>query len=257
MYKKEFMATLKQTMVILSFMLLIPVIHWVNEIRLPGGTSSLGTYMMNGGSLCFALLIAGLAYMMFSSEDNDDALEYLKTLPISKWELLKIKILPRLAVLLVPAMAATLFFALQPSITVFELYFLAIAPVLLSILIALLLGFLLGLSDRKNPILIGSMTLLTSYPIFFGSILAHRISRYINDQTHVGIPAYEYAPVYLYALVYFAVITVPVLITLYLLLPVYKSWDCTAGKVRSQALLKRLAVPSILIVLLWAALLKG
>ena len=257
MYKKEFMASFKQTAVIMSFLLLIPIIHWVNEMRLPGGTSSLGTYMMNGGSLCFALLIAGLAYMMFSSEDNDDALEYLKTLPISKWELLKIKILPRLAVLLVPAMAATLFMALQPSITVFELYFLVIAPVMLSILIALLSGFLLGLSDRRNPILIGSMTLLTSYPIFFGSILVHKISRYIDDQTHVGIPAYEFAPVYLYALVHFAVITVPVLIALYLLFPVYKSWDCTAGKVRSQAILKRLAVPSILIVLLWAALLNG
>lgn len=250
MYKKEFMASLKQTAVILSFMLLIPVIHWVNEMRLPGGTSSFGTYMMNGGFLGFALLIAGLAYMMFSSEDNDDALEYLKTLPISKWELLKIKILPRLAVLLVPALAATLYTAMQPSINVFDLYYLAIAPIFLSILIALVLGFLLGLSDRRNPILIGSMTLLTSYPIFFGFILVHKISRYIYHQTQTDIP------VYLYALVHFVIITAPVLITLYLLLPVYKSWDCTSGKIRSQAILKRLAVPSILIVALWGVLLS-
>lgn len=248
MYKKEFIATLKQTAVILIFMLLIPIIHWVNEMRLPGGTSSLGTYMINGGFLGFVLLIAGLAYMMFSSEDNDDALEYLKTLPISKWELLKIKILPRLAVLLVPALAIIIVTALQPSITASELFFLAIAPILLSILIALVLGFLLGLSDRKNPILVGSMTLLSSYPLFFGSILVRRI---IVHQTQAE------SPVYLYALVHFVTIIVPVFILLYLLLPVYKSWDCTTGKVRSQAILKRLAVPSILIVLLWAALLKG
>jgi len=251
MYKKEFMATLKQTAVILSFLLLIPVIHWVNEMRLPGGTSSLGTYMMNGGFLCFALLIAGFAYMMFSSEDNDDAQEYLKTLPISKTELLKIKILPRLCILLVPALAIFIWVAFFPGATAVETIFMVLVPILLTILTALLLGFFLGLSDRRNPILIGSMTLIAAYPIFFGSILTLRVSRYIRHQTQADIP------VYLYALVHFVIIIVPVLITLYLLLPVYKSWDCTSGKVRSQALLKRLAVPSILIVLLWAALLKG
>ncbi|MEA3267167.1 MAG: hypothetical protein U9P42_09545 [Candidatus Fermentibacteria bacterium] len=248
MYKKEFIASLKQTAAILSFLLLIPIIHQVNEMRLPGGTSSLGTYMMNGGFLCFALLIAGLAYMMFSSEDNDDALEYLKTLPISKWELLKIKVIPRLSILLIPALAVIISVALQPSITAIELYLLVVAPVLLSIMIALMSGFFLGLSDRKNPILIGSMTLLTSYPIFFGSIVMHRISRYIVHRTQAEIP------VYLYALVHLVTVTIPVLIPLFLLIPVYRSWDCTSGKVRSQAILKRLAVPSILIVILWGVL---
>ena len=248
MLRKEIMASLKQTAVILSFMLLIPIVHRINDIRLPGGTSSLGTYMINGGSLCFALLIAGLAYMMFSSEDNDDALEYLKTLPISKWELLKIKILPRLSILLVPSLAIFIFTALLPSITVFELFFLAIIPLSLSVLVALISGFFLGLSDSKNPILVGSMTLLASYPLFFVPDIAHRISRYIVHQTHGEIP------IYLYAIVHFVTIAVPVLIPLYLLFPVYKSWDCTSGKIRSQAILKRLAVPVILIAVLWGVL---
>lgn len=251
MYKKEFIATLKQTVVILSFLLLIPIIHLVNETRLPGGTSSLGTYMMNGGFLCFALLTAGLAYMMFSSEDNDDALEYLKALPISKIELFKIKVLPRLAILLIPAFAIFLWVALMPRVTAIEVIFLTIIPISLTILLALFLGFLLGLSDRKNPILIGSITLITAYPIFFGSILTQKASRYILNQTQADIP------IYLYALVHFIIIIAPVLITLYLLLPIYRLWDCTSGKVRSQAILKRLAVPTIAIVVLIATFLKG
>ncbi len=250
MYKKEFIATLKQTAVILSFLLLIPIIHWINEIRLPGGTSSFATYMMNGGFLCFTLLIAGFAYMMFSSEDNDDATEYLKALPISKTELLKIKILPRLSILLIPALAIFLWVALMPQVTVIEVVFMTIIPILLTILTALWLGFFLGLSDRKNPILIGSMTLIAAYPLFLGSVLMIRVSQYIRHQTQAD------TPVYLYALVQFVIIIVPVLITLYLLLPVYKSWDCTAGKVRSQAILKRLAIPSIAIVILLATVLR-
>jgi len=246
MYKKEFIATLKQTAVILSFLLLIPIIHWVNEMRLPGGTSSFATYMINGGFLCFALLIAGFAYMMFSSEDNDDATEYLKALPISKTELLKIKILPRLSILLIPALTIFLWVTLMPRVTVIEVVFITIIPILLTILTALWLGFFLGLSDRRNPILIGSMTLIAAYPLFLGSSIMLRVSRYIADQTQADVP------VYLYALAHFAIIIAPLLITLYLLLPVYKSWDCTAGKVRSQAILKRLAIPSIAIVILLA-----
>ncbi len=251
MYKKEFMATLKQTAVILSFLLLIPIIHWVNEMRLSGGTSSLDTYMMNGGFLCFILLIVGFAYMMFSSEDKDDAQEYLKTLPISKTELLKIKILPRLSILLIPTLALFSWVALMPRVTVIEVVFMTIIPILLTILTALWLGFFLGLSDRRNPILIGSMTLLAAYPLFLGSGLMIRVSQYIRHQTQADIP------VYLYALAHFVIIIIPVLITLYLLLPIYKSWDCTAGKVRSQAILKRLAIPSIAIVVLLATMFKG
>ncbi|MCK5132159.1 MAG: hypothetical protein KAR40_08430 [Candidatus Sabulitectum sp.] len=247
MLKKEIMDTLKQTGAILSFMLLIPVIHQVNEIRL-GGTSSLGNYFIKGASLNFMLLIVGLAYMMFSSEDNDDAMEYLKSLPVSKWELLNIKILPRLAVLSVPILGFTIFSALTAPSDITDYFFLLVAPVALTVIIALISGFFLGISDRKNPILIGAMTLLSSYPIFLGSIIVHRISRYIVHQTQAEIP------LYLYALVHFVTVTIPVLIPLCLLIPVYRSWDCRSGKVRSQAILKRLAVPSILIVILWGVL---
>ena len=250
MFKNELIATLKQTAVIMSFMLLIPIIHRVNEMRLSGGTSSLNTYMMNGSFLAFAVLIAGLAYKMFSSEDSDNALEYLKTLPISKWELLRTKVLPRLVILLVSALVIITLSTSSESSLTFDLFFLVIAPILLSILTALMLGFFLGLSDRKNPILIGSMTLLTLYPLL-GSVLAFNIHRGIVQHTQTDIPIYWAAPGH------FLIISAPILISLYLLLPIYKSWDCTSGKVRSQVILKRLAVPSILIVLLWAELLKG
>lgn len=248
MLRKEIMESLKQTAVILSFMLLIPIIHQVNEMRLTGGTSTLSAYMMNGGLICFALLIAGLAYMMFSSEDNDDAMEYLKSLPVSKWELLKIKILPRLVVLSVPILGFIIFLALMSPSEMADYFFLLAAPVALTVIIALISGFFLGISDRKNPILIGSMTLIGSYPIFLGTTIVHRISRDIANQTHAEIP------LYLYALVHFVTVAVPAVIPLCLLIPIYKSWDCRSGKVRSQAILKRLAVPSILIAILWGVL---
>jgi hypothetical protein len=96
MLRNEILKTLKQTAVILSFLLLIPVVHWANEMRIPGGTSSLGTYFLHGSYLNYLMLVAGLSYMMFSRENDDDAMEYLKTLPISNRILVITKTLPRL-----------------------------------------------------------------------------------------------------------------------------------------------------------------
>lgn len=251
MLKKEITETLKQMGVILGFLLLIPLVHQINEIRLPEGTSSLTNYMLNGGALVFAILVTGLAYMMFSREEIDESVEYLKTLPISKWELLRVKLLPRFLALSVPVIGICTFFAVKSPADIKEIVFLMLSPIILTIIVALIYGFFLGISDRKNPVLAGSIVLLTSYPIFFGSILAHDVYRNIINRGGAE------TSVYLYALIHFLCIILPALIPLFLLIPIYRSWDCSSGKIRSQMILKRLAVPSILIVILWAGLLPG
>lgn len=249
MLKKEIQDTLKQTVVILSFLLLMPIVHRINEMRLPGGTSSLEEYMINGGTLVFAMLVIGLAYMMFSSEEKDGALEYLKTLPISKWELLKVKLLPRFIALSLLTLVLCAFYRPDNPENITDIFFLILSPIIFTSIVALIYGFSLGISDRQNPVLIGAVVLLSSYPIFFGFVVSNKIYRYIVNQS------YAVESISLYALVHFFSVILPALIPLCLLIPVFRSWDCASGKIRSQSILKRLAVPTILIVVLWVVLL--
>jgi len=244
MLRYEILKTLKQTAVILSFLLLIPVIHWANEIRIPGGTSSLGNYFISGGFLNYLMLVVGFAYMMFSTEDSDDAMEYLKTLPVSNRVLFITKILPRLVVLAFPLLGLTLYETIAEGFQI-DTFLLITVPLVISVAMALVYGFFLGISDRRNPVLLAVLTLLSSYPLILGPVISEKITGYLIHHTHTEHTSF------LFALVHFVSVVIPALIPLFLLIPVYRSWDAAPGRVRSQAILKKLAVPSILVIVLW------
>jgi len=244
MLRNEILKTLKQTAVILSFLLLIPVIHRANEMRIPGGTSSLGTYFVNGGFLNYLMLVVGLSYMMFSMENDDDAMEYLKTLPVSNRVLFITKTLPRLVVLAIPLLGLTLYETIAEGFQM-DTFLLFAVPLVMSVATALIYGFFLGISDRRNPVLIVVATLLSSYPLLVGTVISLRITRYLvslNHPEHTG---------YIFPIALLLLLVLPALIPLFLLIPVYRSWDAVPGRIRSQAILKKLAVPSILVVALW------
>jgi hypothetical protein len=245
MLRNEVLKTLRQTAVILSFLLLIPIIHWANEMRIPGGTSSLGTYFVTGGFLNYLMLVVGLSYMMFSRENDDDAIEYLKTLPVSNRVLFITKTLPRLVVLAVPLLGLTLYETIAEGFQI-DTFLLLTVPLGISVAVALIYGFFLGISNRRNPVLIAVVTLLSSYPLLVGTDISLRITRYLVPYIQP-----EHAGYILLFTTHLFLVVLPALIPLFLLIPIFRSWDMTPGSVRSQAILKKLAIPSILVVVLW------
>ncbi len=73
MLKKEILDTLKQTGLVLSFLLLIPIIFGINQMRFNEEALNFMWYFDWGLSYLIPVLIIYLAYNMFASEDSDGA----------------------------------------------------------------------------------------------------------------------------------------------------------------------------------------
>ncbi len=102
---KEMKETTRQTIFVMSFWILIPVLYLLDSSVVRSGWTFI-EYISNGTDLFVLVTSAYLAYNMFKSEREQDAVEYLLSLPISRNMLLLHKVLPRLLVclvLLVPA----------------------------------------------------------------------------------------------------------------------------------------------------------
>ncbi|MCK5787336.1 MAG: hypothetical protein KAH54_12365 [Candidatus Sabulitectum sp.] len=248
MLRKEIIDTLKQTAFVLSFLLLIPLVYWVNSMRLTSHRP-FSHYAGAGVALSIFLLVFTLAYNMFSSEDSDSASEYLKSLPFTGWKLLAVKILPRLAVswLFILGYCAFIWF-LPAQISSNDALFLiglSITELLMIIVIPLLVmlsGFLLGTADRKNPVLVAAFLLITLYPLVPGPLLAVDFFNKVFVHSGSQITILMSFP---------TIILLPSIASICVLLPLYRSWDCTSKRERTQAMLKRIAIPVGLIAAAW------
>jgi len=245
MIKREILNTLRQTALTLSFGLLLPVVYWINEQRLVEN-KPFGHYAEFGAMTLLVFLVLNLAYTMFASEDKDGAGEYLKSLPIPKLRLLCMKILPRLLV--------SLFFLFGYVFTVSPLasrfttgeYFVVFIPTL----VVMLSGFLLGISDRKNPFLAGLLLLPAFYWILSGPLAASiaggilmKHTNFIYETTGSSIAQMRFC----FDASQLTMNLLPTLLPVAVLLPLYRKWDCSSGKLRSQEMLKRLILPTALI----------
>ncbi len=248
MLKKEITDTLKQTGFVLSFLLLVPVVYWINSMRLTNN-QPFSHYAGAGIMLSFLLLVFTLAYQMFSSEDSDNASEYLKSLPITGWKLLSVKIAPRLAVTWIFLFGYCLFIWSPPAqISGSNNFFrtgysvIELLAALIFTLQVLLWGFLLGVSDRKNPVLALVILGIAMYPLVPGPVLA--LSFFDN------FLVYQRSQLFI-LISLLSVILLPPLTILLIMIPKYNSWDCTSSKIKSQQMLKRIALPAALVAGLW------
>ncbi len=255
MWKKEITDTLKQTALVLSFLLLMPIIFGINQMRFSGESLSFSWYIDWGMSFLLPILMLYLSYMMFASEDSDGATEYLKSLPVNKWKLLTIKILPRFAVIVVIAFVYHSIFRSDfvHSGRFFYFYYspgsLSLLKSLTLIITPLFFGFMLGISSRSNVFLALAFLLTVSYFVFAGynfmSLLSRHFYRLWWSVFHNTIPSF-------FVLDSVLRIFLPTLLPVLVLIPVFKSWDVSSGTIRSQIMLKRMAVPIALIIALFA-----
>lgn len=238
MLKKEILDTLKQTALVLSFLLIIPIVFWINSVRLDGNISFI-KYLEIGRILDLQLLIAWLAYGMFANEDSEDAEEYLQSLPYSKWKLLGIKILPRIAIVWLLDVVVSL-----PTLSIRYSMYNSISTALLLPVLVMFSGFILGISERRNPVLILCFVLLITYSVLVGPVIA---------SLFLWSPLHEYYG-NLYLILRSCVTFLPLFVTTILLVPIIKKWDCSSARIRSQRILKRVAVPVVVVVFLWGVL---
>ncbi|MBN2587019.1 MAG: ABC transporter permease subunit [Candidatus Fermentibacteraceae bacterium] len=93
---KEIRETLKQTVFVMSFLVLIPLLYLLDSSGYQSGWSFM-EYLSNGMDLFILITALYLAYNMFRIEEEQDAVEYLLSLPVKRGGLLLMKVLPRLS----------------------------------------------------------------------------------------------------------------------------------------------------------------
>lgn len=98
MFLREMKETLRQTVFIMTFFIMVPLLFLTDQAVFSSGLTFL-EYMSNGLDLFILITAVYLAYNMFKAEERDSATEYLLSLPISRWQLIRYKVIPRIAVL--------------------------------------------------------------------------------------------------------------------------------------------------------------
>ena len=258
MWKKEIFDTLKQTGLVLSFLLIIPVIFGINQMRLSENMPFL-YYIVWVITGLIPILVFSLAYTMFAAEDSDNASEYLKSLPISIWKLLALKIMPRLAivwlfVLVFNEVISATWWSHGISSSWVNTNLEGRLTNIFMPLIALISGFILGLTDRKNPFLLIALLV----PAFF--LLKVGLRSFINMKLLQAYWIYFMEPNGITlrwvfqvgrVLAFFGSAIIPATLPILVLVPVIKSWDCSSGKIRSQRILKRMSFPLGLIIAMY------
>ena len=258
MLKKEILDTLKQTGIVLSFLLLMPIIFGINQMRFGEEQLSFLWYIDWGMRFLIPALLLYLSFMLFANENLNTATEYLQSLPISKWKLLLMKIAPRLVIILIVLLTYSAIFFHTPDHYIvnapWSLYssITRLSPqvyILLIILTSLISGFFLGISDRKNPILIIAFAL----PILF--LILNKVDVPVSFIRKMNYWLYSYFGNKSYNLMWsilrFSHLYLPATLPFFALIPVFKSWDASSGKIRSQRILKRMAAPLTLIIALF------
>jgi len=115
MIKKEYRDIYKTALVILSILLVIPLIYIFDRIKWKSDTDYMGIFIIALGAVIF-LLANRLGVDTFRTELEDNAFEYLLTLPISRSAIILDKLLPRLAVIIPPVICYEIMILLTKKI---------------------------------------------------------------------------------------------------------------------------------------------
>lgn len=97
MWVKEIRETLGQTAFVMSFIVLVPLLYFMDTGIYDSGWSLID-YMSNGTDLFVLITALYLACGMFRSEDDQGALEYLLSVPLRRRRLFAAKMVPRISV---------------------------------------------------------------------------------------------------------------------------------------------------------------
>jgi hypothetical protein len=150
MYKKELMESGRQALMTILLLIIIPVFYIFDKFFINTGLDYTKVVVMGLG-LVISIITLIYTSSVFQAEQRDHAMEYLLSLPVSRYSIIGWKLIPRIFIL---ATLYVIFLAIQPSgrdvfaggPSIF------IHPTMLPMVIFTLLifGFILGLIGHKN-----------------------------------------------------------------------------------------------------------
>jgi hypothetical protein len=258
MWKKEITDTLRQTASVLSFLLVVPLMFGINQLRLENNLSFF-SYAVWGILAVTLLLVFYLAWTMFASDDKDGAQEYLKSLPLTNRNIFWMKVIPRFV--------AALLFILVANWLVDKYWWTHgmsavwtnsyadghLASMFIVPAVAMIYGFLLGISGRRNPFLAIAFIIPVLYLLLSpGTRVQNSTLFFLYFHVMVPLGMMDLWFFNLLRVVSFIIAAViPATLPLLVLIPVFKSWDAPSGRIRSHTILKRIAAPLMLIIFLY------
>ncbi|MCD4777209.1 MAG: ABC transporter permease subunit [Candidatus Aegiribacteria sp.] len=154
MWIRELRETLRQTAFIMAFFILIPVLFLADQAIYQTGLTFI-EYISNGLDLFILITAVYLAYNMFKAEEMDGATEYLLSLPITRWSLLRYKIIPRIAILMILILIGSIMNGLRVSDgsvlgMIFINWRVGMFYLIGFIIFIQISGFMLGLAGRES-----------------------------------------------------------------------------------------------------------
>lgn len=219
MFLKEIKDTLKQTGFIMAFLAVMPLIYLIDSFFYKTGVT-LPEYMVGGYALLWMIAVGYMAYNMFRPEEKDDAVEYILSLPITRWKLLIWKTVPRVAVLIALSLLALCFG--EASQLFYGMIWLVTFVVFTQIC-----GFTLGIVGRKSWIARLILFIMVICAYIVNSIPPEFIWK-------VKIPASSLFSI----LVEFGLLAL-------ILIPLYRTWDLKPLRGRELSFAQRAIVPMI------------
>jgi len=252
MLNMEISDTLKQTGTVLAFLAVIPPVYLVNSMRL-GGDASFAHHAFYGSLFTVAFLMMTLATSMFRRERSDDAMQYLKTLPLSPARVAARKIIPRLfASWIVAVLFAIVFFRglllIHRSGSVLDAVF-TVNVILLAPALLMAGGFLFDVSGRKSPVL----ALMLALPALFVFTAAGN-GWFPLLRLFLRLWRWSMTPGLFHAAAILSValgVVLPAMLPLLVLVPVYRAWVRTPERVLTRRMIRRAIIPAVALLALF------
>lgn len=253
MFLKELKDTLRQTGFIMAFFILVPMLYLTDQAVYETGLIFI-EYISNGLDLFILITAVYLAYNMFKVEERDGATEYLLSLPISRWNLMVRKGLPRIAVLSVLLLIGFVVNDLRLSNgsvlgSIFMNWYPGYFYVLGFVIFLQICGFMLGLIGRTSWVT-NLILLFMTLCVWQGATTTGIIQSIIGNvfgSWHTAIRFQFAIRNYGFVLINYSVYFV---LLAYILVPLLRKWDLKPIRVREVWFQKRAFLPMIVFSLL-------
>lgn len=252
MWMKETRETLRQTAFVMSFFVLVPLMFLL-DISVYRTGMTLTEYLSNGMDLFIMITALYLAYNMFKPEEEDGATEYLLSLPIGRMRLLAVKVLPRVAGVLILVLAGWVLYGILLSGgsalgCIFMNWRSGLVYMILLMVFIQGCGFTLGLVGRTSwsARVILLFMVVSVWQLGTFTILIHRFLKVLFDWTVVfNFFLALRAP--WRAFIDFAVFY---LLLWYILRPLMGKWDGKSFRLREIWFQRRAVLPLVLFLVL-------
>lgn len=224
----------------MAFLAVMPLVYLLDSSLYKTGVT-FPEYMWGGFALLWMIAIGYLAYNMFRPEEKDKAVEYILSLPISRWKLLIWKTVPRIAVLLLANVIAK-------CLGVGYSWFWSFTGLLSFIVFSQVCGFALGIVGRKSWITRLMLFVMTICAFIINSIPPEFIwKEFIKPSSLLPYPSpimswmehvrFSQLPYILVEIGFLALI----------LVPLYRNWDLKPTRTRELSFAKRSLIPMIVL----------